>query len=261
MWRWTCFIPTKPVFKGILWPLCCTKLPMILSGSDCEYYSMTAEDIRDWSKLENDLNRFYQLLDRHVLLGQVCPVLPWVFGYKRKFRSFSQAFQAMERSQNWNIVWIGLISFTIAKAKMEESTRIKHPMIWPAFGQGWTSVYLTLLLNFWLPLSLLFRMLNILPRSSSCQTWKATRENMVKGLREELTIIHNNSGCPLHKRCGRSSIDKIRSRTLHSKLTTLGRHPTIERHVMFTNQLTHVMNRHTDSPKIGIHCRLGNSQT
>lgn len=77
---------------------------MILSGSDCEYYSMTAEDIRDWSKLENDLNRFYQLLDRHVLLGQVCPVLPWVFGYKRKFRSFSQAFQAMERSQNWNIV-------------------------------------------------------------------------------------------------------------------------------------------------------------
>jgi len=65
---------------------------------------------------------------------------------------------------------------------------------------------------------------------------------MVKGLREEFMSINNNSGCPLHKRCGRSSIDKIRSRTSHSKPTTLGRHLRIERHVTFTNQLTHAMN-------------------
>jgi len=84
---------------------------------------------------------------------------------------------------------------------------------------------------------------------------------MVKRLREELTIINNNSGCPLRKRCGRSGIDKIRLRTLRSKPTTLGRHPRIGRHVMFTNQLTHAMNRRADSSKIGIRCRLGNSRT
>jgi len=84
---------------------------------------------------------------------------------------------------------------------------------------------------------------------------------MVKGLREELTIINNNSGCPLHKRCGQSGIDKIRSRASCSKPTALGRHPRIERHVTFTNQLTHAMNRRANSPKIGIHCRLGNSRT
>ena len=134
-------------------------------------------------------------------------------------------------------------------------------LIWPAFSQGWTSVYLTLLLNFQLLLLLLFKMLSILPRSSSCQTWKATRENMVKGLWEELMIINNNSGCLLHKRCGRSGIDKIRSRTSRSKPTALGRYPRIEKHVMFTNQLTHMMNRCADISKIEICFRLENSRT
>lgn len=88
---------------------------------------MNPEDIQDWLELENDLYRFYQLLDRLLLLGQVCPVLPWVFGYKRKYKSFSRAFQAMERSRNWFFVWIGLISFAIAKAETEELARMEYP--------------------------------------------------------------------------------------------------------------------------------------
>ena len=84
---------------------------------------------------------------------------------------------------------------------------------------------------------------------------------MVKGLREELMIINNNSGCPLHMRCGRSGIDKIGSRTSRSKSTTLGKHPRIERHVMFTNQLTYAMNRRADISRIGICFRLENSWT
>ena len=63
----------------------------------------------------------------------------------------------------------------------------EYLLIRPVFSQGWTSVYLTLLLNFQLRLSLLFRMLNILPRSSSCQT-RQLEKIWLKGYKKNLQL-------------------------------------------------------------------------
>jgi len=125
LWGWTCFIPAKVVLDGILKPLHAAQMPMKLENS--EYYSMIEEDICDWTRLENDLHQFYQILEKHLLLGLVCPALPWVFGYKKKYRLFSQVLQAMERSRDWFMIWVGLISYAIAKAETEELDLMNYP--------------------------------------------------------------------------------------------------------------------------------------
>lgn len=86
-------------------------------------YSLEQSTKERWSALEDNLLRVVHHLTTLTKCSYIGPPLPWVFGYKKGYKTRWQALHAISCSRDWFAVWIGLISYLISMAnKLHESS-------------------------------------------------------------------------------------------------------------------------------------------
>ncbi|KDR79830.1 hypothetical protein GALMADRAFT_1360533 [Galerina marginata CBS 339.88] len=127
---WVAFVPRIPDFTGpILGRM--NRLPHRheLHYEEDTGYSMPSQILQDWLYLERDIVRAVELLIVHTKWTPLLPAFPTVFGYRHPHKSWRTALKAFDRSRNWFVMWIAVLSYLIAVAETETSARKNYPLI------------------------------------------------------------------------------------------------------------------------------------
>ena len=121
---WLAFIPRKPSYTGTLFKRL-AKVPKDLHRSfenDRDRFVLPPEIKDSWVKLDWWLNCVTTILARKFNALTVCPFSPWSAGYADGHRSYGYTLSRLWRARDWFSVWIGLLSYLIAKIKSGDPT-------------------------------------------------------------------------------------------------------------------------------------------
>lgn len=123
LWEWTAFISRKPVFSGIFSGIAQSPKPQRHGNG----FKLPEKTISRLSSLEGDIRHATFLLAHHLTISLVYPVLPWVFGYKERHPTASAALESFVRSRDWCVIWMGLLSYLIARCRIREDAFSEYP--------------------------------------------------------------------------------------------------------------------------------------
>jgi hypothetical protein len=123
---WLSFLPKRPHLDGGL----LGRLAHIPINEVEGKYSMSEDLINSWKKLEYLLSNVISTLKVKYEISALAPAYPAARGYRRQHTYRSVAHREAQASREIFVLWIGLLSYLIARADTVSAND------WPSFLQN-----------------------------------------------------------------------------------------------------------------------------
>ncbi|KAG6905969.1 hypothetical protein DXG01_016612 [Tephrocybe rancida] len=124
---WLAFVPLNPMYIGpVLGRL---RVPTSLNNirpKGAEDFRFEApDDLRkSWGELDYNLTLATAILSNEYKWGGVRPFSPWSLGYCKRYIAHNYAVAQLFKSRNWFSIWMGLLSYIIARAETSGTVAI-----------------------------------------------------------------------------------------------------------------------------------------
>ncbi|TFK17148.1 hypothetical protein FA15DRAFT_711089 [Coprinopsis marcescibilis] len=118
---WTSFIPLYPNYSNP--PFDCLTNPNIHRAMMAPYTKEAWAKLKDFmTRMASHLCNCFEIL----AIKPYPPPPPTGMGFRRQYRTASDAYEAVTNSRGWFAVWQGLLSFCVAQAHREYDLRVEY---------------------------------------------------------------------------------------------------------------------------------------
>ena len=118
---WVGFVPIHPHFHHSPFH-CLSQLPKKLEKG-VDYYRVPFWVRQKWHILQMELLFAAKAMVEHIKSPAIHPTLPETRGYKNRFLAPRFTMQAAENSRDWFVMWMGLLSYTVALANTKQASQ------------------------------------------------------------------------------------------------------------------------------------------
>ena len=110
------FIPIHPTFNSFLFAPILHATPRFIRLED-KMYILDPREKDAWLLLDNTLYGAARVLKHKYNVAMIYPANPWYMGYLRPHAKLSTLRLCLQKSRDWFVVWMGLLSFLIANSE------------------------------------------------------------------------------------------------------------------------------------------------
>ena len=113
---WLAFVPREPMLVGFPFDRL-ARLPQTFTSTSEGTYSLPQEIVDSWARLDLDLLQVTGRLCGAYKIAVIAPYSPWAKGYQGFFKKPHSIKKAAMLSRDWFFVWMGLLSYGVARAE------------------------------------------------------------------------------------------------------------------------------------------------
>jgi hypothetical protein len=113
---WLAFVPREPMLVGFPFDRL-ARLPQTFTLTSDGVYELPREIVDSWARLDHDLLLVTRRLRGAYKITAIAPYSPWARNYRGSFKQLHSIKRAVALSQEWFFVWMGLLSYVVARAE------------------------------------------------------------------------------------------------------------------------------------------------
>ncbi|KDR68040.1 hypothetical protein GALMADRAFT_146773 [Galerina marginata CBS 339.88] len=126
---WVAFIQRQVAFAGPVLRNIMVPRREDLTYDEASGYGLAQHSLENWVTLEENLKDIVVFLAVHTGSSPILPAYPAHFGYRHRHKAWKTAVIACERSRNWLVVWMGVMSYLIAIADTKTEKGREDPTV------------------------------------------------------------------------------------------------------------------------------------